>query len=160
MPDTEIPLEPLAQETVDVFGAAVPLVEVEVDGRRQRYVPLRPVVEHLGLSWRVEEARVRADLVLQDEMRRVRLAPEQVLLALPLAFFHGWLFGLPLDLIEDRALRGQLAAFQQAAIEALHRALGPLPLDLAALFGSDRPAGEGAPPAPPTEDQAPGPDDA
>ena len=68
--------------------------------------------------------------------RRLRLAPERLLLDLPLAFFHGWLFGLLLEMIEDPALRIQLAAFDQEAICVLHRALGPLPLDLATPLGT------------------------
>lgn len=46
-------LEPIREVTIDFYGDEIPaaLVVIDEEGRQVVYVPVRPLVEYMGLSW-------------------------------------------------------------------------------------------------------------
>ena len=46
-------LEPVREVSVDFYGDEIPtaLVVIDEDGQQAIYVPMRPLVEYMGLSW-------------------------------------------------------------------------------------------------------------
>lgn len=101
------------QRRVDFYGDEIIAVMVEdggdhdSSGQAQVYIPLRPIVDYLGLSWSGQFERVKGDEVLAEVLRSVRVtrteADTRTLLCLPLEYLSGWLFG-----IEARRVKPEL----------------------------------------------------
>src|SRR5437870_891592 len=94
-------LVPLRKQTVDFYGDQVLAVLVEEGGEQHVYVPLRPIVEYLGLTWPSQTLRLRRDPVLAAGSRIVFITktnPREPgnpnMLCLPLDLLPGWLFGI------------------------------------------------------------------
>ena len=104
---TALALVPVQQRQVDFYGDEIVAVVVDEGGPPQDYIPLRPIVEYLGLSWSGQFERVKGDEVLADVVRSVRVtrteADTRTLLCLPLEYLSGWLFG-----IEARRVKPEL----------------------------------------------------
>lgn len=104
-----IALVPVQQRQVDFYGDEIVAVVVDEGEQPQVYVPLRPIVEYLGLNWSGQFRRVKDDEVLADVVRSVRVIQTEVgvgsrtLLCLPLEYLSGWLFG-----IEARRVKPEL----------------------------------------------------
>ncbi|MEO8288182.1 MAG: phage antirepressor N-terminal domain-containing protein [Chloroflexota bacterium] len=100
-------LVPVQQRQVDFYGDEIVAVVVDEGEQPQVYVPLRPIVEYLGMSWSGQFERVKGDEVLADVVRSVRVtrteADTRTLLCLPLEYLSGWLFG-----IEARRVKPEL----------------------------------------------------
>lgn len=95
---TSTALVPVQQRRVDFYSDDIVAVVVEEGSQPQVYIPLRPIVEYLGLSWSGQFERVKGDEVLADVVRSVRVtrteADTRTLLCLPLEYLSGWLFGV------------------------------------------------------------------
>ena len=61
-------LVPLRQQTVDFYGDPITAAQ---GADETIYVPLRPIVEHLGLDWSSPVKRLRRDAVLTHGIRSV-----------------------------------------------------------------------------------------
>jgi hypothetical protein len=100
-------LVPVQQRQVDFYGDEIVAVVVDEGEQSQVYVPLRPIVEYLGLNWSGQFQRVKGDEVLADVIRSVWItqteAGGRTLLCLPLEYLSGWLFG-----IEARRVKAEL----------------------------------------------------
>src|SRR5258707_367159 len=57
-------LVPLQVRQVEFYGDAITVALVQVGGRTQVYVVLRPLCQYLGLSWSSQLQRLREDDVL------------------------------------------------------------------------------------------------
>jgi hypothetical protein len=94
---TSTALVPVQQRQVDFYGDEIVAVVVEEGAQPQVYIPLRPIVEYLGLSWSGQFRRVKEDEVLADVMRSVRVtrteADTRTFLYLPLEYLSGGLSG-------------------------------------------------------------------
>ncbi len=83
------------------------------------YVPVRPVVDALGLSWSGQNGRINRDPVLSNIARFVRVTRTNSsggnpnMMALPLEFINGWMFGINASRakpeIKDRLIRYRLS---------------------------------------------------
>ncbi len=65
-------LVPLEQRAVDFYEDQIIAVIVEEEGERRIYVPMRPIVEYLGLAWPPQYSRIQRDPVLSAASRRGR----------------------------------------------------------------------------------------
>lgn len=93
------PLVPVEEKTVPFYEDEVLAVIVETEGDRQVYVPLRPIVDTLGLDWSSQTRRLRRDTVLAESVRSVAITATEAggkreMLCLPLDMLPGWLFGV------------------------------------------------------------------
>ena len=100
-------LVPVQQRQVDFYGDEIVAVMIDEGEESQVYVPLRPIVEYLGLTWQGQWERVKGDEILAEVVRSVRVtlteAGSRTLLCLPLDYLSGWLFG-----IEARRVKPEL----------------------------------------------------
>jgi hypothetical protein len=101
----ETALVPVREQVVDFYGDPIPVAE---DPAGELYVPLRPLVEFLGLDIGAARRRVARDEVLAARSRQVRMTGsdgrQRTFLSLPLDLLPGWLFG-----IETSRVRPELA---------------------------------------------------
>ena len=119
-------LEPIREETIDFYGDEIPaaLVVIDEDGRQVVYVPVRPLVEYMGLSWSGQRERIRRDAVLSEMVQGVRVTrtPQeggsQIMLCLPLDYINGFLFGINANRIKPE-LRDQLIIYQRECYQVL-----------------------------------------
>ncbi|MCB8980639.1 MAG: hypothetical protein H6657_24785 [Ardenticatenaceae bacterium] len=122
-------LEPVREVTVDFYGDEIPtaLVVIDEDGRQVVYVPVRPLVEYLGLSWSGQWERIKRDAVLSEIVQGVRVTrtPEeggtQVMLCLPLDYINGFLFGINANRVKPE-LRDRLITYQRECYQVLSAA--------------------------------------
>src|SRR3712207_3198976 len=95
MPDENATsLVPQLQKVVHFYDDPITVALVADD----IYVPLRPIVEALGLSWGSQRNRVQRDEVLASQVRQVTMAGadgrQRDLVCIPLDTLPGWLFGI------------------------------------------------------------------
>lgn len=113
----------LEERTVDFYGDAIGVVIIEVEDQAQLYVPLRPLCNFLGLAWSGQFERVQRDPVLSDVLRFVRVPPknqggDQELLALPLEYLPGWLFGISVSRVHPQ-LHAALRRYRKECFRVL-----------------------------------------
>jgi hypothetical protein len=117
-------LIPAEQKFVEFHGDQ--LIAVLVDG--EPYVPIRPLCDYLELSWSGQRERVLRDDVLSEAAATVRVTRTEgerevarELLALPLKYLNGWLFGVNARRVKDE-LRSKLIQYQKECYEVLAQA--------------------------------------
>ncbi|MBP8000044.1 MAG: phage antirepressor N-terminal domain-containing protein [Chloroflexi bacterium] len=119
-------LEPIKEVTIDFYGDEIPAALVVIDeaGRQVVYVPVRPLVEYMGLSWSGQRERIKRDAVLSAMAQGVRVTrtPEQggsqVMLCLPLDYINGFLFGINANRVKPE-LRERLITYQRECYQVL-----------------------------------------
>jgi hypothetical protein len=117
-------LVPVEEREVQFYDDRIVAVSVDVAGRRQVYVPLRPIVEALGLNWSGQLQRLRRDSVLNEVSRFVCVThtdstggdPEVV--AIPIEFLNGWLFGVSASRVKEE-LREKVLRYQKECYRIL-----------------------------------------
>ena len=140
--DKPAPLAPLEVRTIDFHGDSLTAALVtDDDGRPVVFVPVRPLAEFLGLSWAGQRDRIARDDVLSDVAMIVRVTRTHMpgsrarrsldMLALPVEFVPGWLFGIDVSRVRPE-LRERLTLYRREAFAVLWRAfnageLAPLP---------------------------------
>ncbi|MCZ7568797.1 MAG: ORF6C domain-containing protein [Ardenticatenaceae bacterium] len=97
-------LVPLEERAVAFHEDTIRAAAVEVAGERRIYVPIRPIVEYLGLDWSAQRQRIMRDEVLAEAVQGVVITTTpsesgagggpQEMLCLPVEMMHGWLFGI------------------------------------------------------------------
>jgi hypothetical protein len=118
------PLVPLEQKDVLFYDDEIVAVRVQKEELAQVYVPLRPIVETLGVDWSGQLRRLRNDPVLSGEVEEIRIntagGPQQMP-CLPLDMLNGWLFGInPNRVRED--VRERLIRYQRECYRVLYDA--------------------------------------
>ncbi len=119
-------LEPIKEVTIDFYGDEIPAALVVIDeaGQQVVYVPVRPLVEYMGLSWSGQRERINRDPVLSTMAQGVRVTrtPEQggsqVMLCLPLDYINGFLFGINANRVKPE-LRERLITYQRECYQVL-----------------------------------------
>lgn len=121
---TDNALIPLEQKDVLFYEDEITAVRVRRDGQTQVFVPLRPIVELLGLDWSGQLRRVRNDAVLAEEVQPVRVETAggpQEMPCLPLDMLNGWLFGINANRVKE-AVRARLVRYQRDCYRVLYEA--------------------------------------
>lgn len=92
-------LVPVDVRQFTFYEDEITVVLLEVEGRRQVYVVLRPLCQYLGLSWSSQLQRIREDDVLTEGITSVLLSNTEVghrqrykMIGLKLELLPGWLF--------------------------------------------------------------------
>jgi hypothetical protein len=132
---SESSLIPVEQRTVVFYDDEITAVVVENDQGRTVYIPVRILCDHLGLSYSGQRERINRDPVLSDVVRFVRVTRTNTeggnpnVLALPLDFLNGWLFGVSANRV-NQDIREKLIAYQRECYQVLARhftAVSPAP---------------------------------
>jgi hypothetical protein len=137
------PLVPIEQRSVDFHGEQLTAVLGTSDNDVPIIlVPVKPLVEYLGLDWRSQRHRIQRDPVLSEVAQGVvimtppsptgRGGGRQRMLALPVEFLHGWLFGVDVSRARPE-LRDKLTTYRREVFGVLWNAfqagtLGAAPL--------------------------------
>jgi hypothetical protein len=121
-------LIPVEEKTVLFYEDELTAVLVEKEGRAEIYVPLRPIAEQLGLNWSGQYLRIRRDPILSESTRGVfvtqtpgRGGGTQEMMALPLKFIPGWLFGVNVNRVRED-LREKILRYQRECYDVLAEA--------------------------------------
>lgn len=132
-------LVPVEQKQVLFYEDEIVAVLVADGAEQEVYVPVRPLVELLGLSWGSQLQRLRKDPVLAEEVHQIRVETAggpQAMAAIPLDFLQGWLFGINANRVKE-AVRPRLIRYQRECYRVLAEAFHegelttePLEIDL------------------------------
>jgi len=123
---TDKALAPLDQKQVIFYDDEITAVLVQIEGKEEVYVPVRPICEFLGVSWTGQLRRINRDAVLSGEIRSVNVTftepnrTRQIAMqCLPLDYISGFLFGINPDRtkpeIKDKLIRYQRECFKVLA---------------------------------------------
>jgi len=125
----EMALVPVEQKEVVFYEDMVTAVLVQDKSPQGTiYVPLRPLVDRLGLSWPGQFERLQRDEVLSEVAKGVRVTrtPEQGgdqdMLCLPLRFLPGWLFGIQASRVKDPEIREKIIRYRRECYDVLWEA--------------------------------------
>lgn len=136
-------LVPIETRTVELEGDELIAVLVEKGGRQVIYVPVNPLVEHLGLAARGQRRRINDDPVLSEVAQTVRIerpagrgGGTQEMLCLPLTFVNGFLFGISANRVKEE-LREKIIQYQRHCYNVLAEAFGVSETGILARMGED-----------------------
>lgn len=117
---------PVEQKTILFYEDEITAVRT-VDGRI--FVPIRPIVERLGLSWSGQRERIIRDRVLSEEAATVRVTRTEgdrqiarELLCIPLDYLSGFLFGISADRVKLE-YQADVIRYQRECYKVLSEAL-------------------------------------
>lgn len=123
-------LVPIETRTVELEGDELIAVLVEKSGKQVIFVPINPLVEHLGLAPRSQRRRINDDPVLSKVAQTVRIerpagkgGGTQEMLCLPLTFVNGFLFGISANRVK-KELREKIIQYQRECYNVLAEAFG------------------------------------
>jgi hypothetical protein len=148
---TDSALVPVEQKNVEFYGDYLVAVRTE-DGNV--YVPVRPICDLLGVNFDGQRRRINRDPVLADEIMSVVVTTTDIdpasrrphtseMLALPLDYLSGFLFGINASRVKDE-IRDRLIRYQRECYKVLDEAFkeGRLTADPSfdELLSSDSPA--------------------
>lgn len=132
-----------SQETreLDFYGDSL-LIGI-VDG--VAYVALRPIVDFLKIDWTAQYQRVQRDDVLNEEKRLVVMIGadnrKRPMVALPIEFLHGWLFGITSSRMKDPEIAAKLKLYRRDCFRVLWREFGSIgSVEETVVVSSERPA--------------------
>ena len=120
-------LSPIEQKQIEFQGSEVTAVMVQDEnGRENVYIPLKPLVEGIGLSWSGARERIKRNPILNDvcisirvtriEMGRGKGARE--FLSIPISHLNGFLFGVNANRVKLE-IRPLLLEYQAKCYEVL-----------------------------------------
>jgi hypothetical protein len=128
---TESALVSVEQKTIVFYEDEITAVRMK-DGRI--FVPVRPIVERLGLNWSGQYSRLRRDAVLREEQGVCVIQTpggRQEALCIPLDYLSGFLFGINADRVKPE-YREDVIRYQRECYKVLSEALseGRLTVDV------------------------------
>ena len=122
---TQTKLVPVEQKQVEFYEDEVLAVRLE---NGAVMVPLRPIVERLGLDWRAQTRRINRDPILSEEIQSVAVTAtdsyrtiKRDMLCLPLDFVSGFLFGVNANRVKAE-LRERVIMYQRECHKVLAEA--------------------------------------
>lgn len=125
MSNEEKALVPIEEKTVDFYGDEIKGgIVIHPPSERRVYVPVRPLVDFLGVDWRGQRQRIRRDPVLSAEMSMVVMETTggpQEMMCLPLDMLNGWLFGIQASRVKEE-LQEKLIRYQRECYRVLANA--------------------------------------
>ncbi len=115
-------LVPVEQRTVIFYDDELTAVVVDVDGRQVVYVPIRPICDFLGVDWSAQRQRINRDPILSRHFVVVTTTKSgrgnPNVLALPLDYLNGWLFGINANRVNED-VRDKLLRYQEECYRVL-----------------------------------------
>ena len=117
------------QKEIEFYGDNVIAVRVE-DGAV--YVPVRPLCELIGVDWNGQRTKLNKDPVLSGKIASVEITLQvrdnrqtikSNMIALPLDYLNGWLFGINANRVKDE-IRDSLIQYQTDCYRVLFEAFG------------------------------------
>ena len=114
-------LIPIEQKTVEFYQDQVTAVRL---ANGEVYIPLRPIVEDLGLDWASQTRRINRDPVLAEVKGVVVTTTPggpQEMLALPLDYLSGFLFGVNANRVKEE-IRERVIRYQKECYKVLAEA--------------------------------------
>ncbi len=129
---SEQALVPIEQRMVLFYEDEITAVVADDEQGRTVYVPVRPICDFMGLNWDGQRRRISRDAVLSQETMSVvvtttdiepssRRPRTSVLIALPLKYIPGWLFGINADRVKPK-LRDKIIRYQRECYDVLAEA--------------------------------------
>ena len=121
-------LTPIEQKQIAFQDGKVTAVMVQDEnGRENVYIPLRPLVEGMGLRWQAQYNRIKRNPVLNDACMIVSVTdtnpkggnPNK--LCIPISHLNGFLFGINANRVKSE-IRPLLVEYQAKCYEALFSA--------------------------------------
>lgn len=120
---TDNALVPVEQKAILFYEDEITAIKME-DGRI--FVPVRPIVERLGLNWSGQRLRLLRDPVLRDEQRvcviHTLRRGRQEAICVPLDYLSGFLFGISADRVKPE-YRDDVIRYQRECYKVLSEAL-------------------------------------
>lgn len=120
-------LKPIEEKTVLFYEDELTAVLIREGDRSEIYVPVRPIADYLGLTWGSQYNRLRRDPILSEALRGVFITKTpgrggtQEMLALPLKFIPGWLFGISASRVREE-LQDKILRYQRECYDVLAEA--------------------------------------
>lgn len=126
-------LTPIEQREVPFQDGMVTAVMVQDDdGRENIYVPLRLLVEGMGLDWSAQRKRIKKNIVLDKVCMSVAVTATDIdddskrprtsnYLSIPISHLNGFLFGINARRVKDE-IRPLLIDYQEKCYEVLFHA--------------------------------------
>ena len=115
-------LVPIEQRAVIFYDDELTAVVVDVDGRQVVYVPIRPICDFLGIDWSAQRQRINRDPILSRHFVVVTTTKSgrgnPNVLALPLDYLNGWLFGINANRVNED-VRDKLLRYQEECYRVL-----------------------------------------
>lgn len=99
------------------FGSEILVINLN----NKPYVPMKQVVENIGLVWHAQFERLQRNEVLSQGIRVIRIPSnggEQDAVCLPLHYLNGWLFGIKISKVKPE-LKEKLLRYQKDCYEVL-----------------------------------------
>jgi hypothetical protein len=141
-------LVPIEQKTVEFYEDQVTAIRMD---NGHVFVPLRPIIDRLGIDWASQTRRINRDPILSEETKvcvvvtTTQGKPDQRrdMLCLPLDYLSGFLFGINANRVKSD-LRERVIRYQRECYKVLAEAFteGRLTADPSfdELLASDSPA--------------------
>lgn len=141
-------LVPTGVREVEFYGDQIVAVLVAAPGQARPaiYVPVRPLCEYIGVSWSGQRERIMRDPVLSEVSEFVRVTRTKSpggsargnpnVLALPIEYLNGWLFGINATRVKDD-IRDALIRYQRECYLALWEVFQPEVLGQAVSLQGD-----------------------
>ncbi|MEM7335619.1 MAG: phage antirepressor N-terminal domain-containing protein [Chloroflexota bacterium] len=123
-------LPTIEQKDIQFLDRQVTAVMVQDEnGRENVYIPLRPLVEGMGLNWSSQYKRIKKNPVLNDVCISVSLSETEIgrgkgarkVLAIPISKLNGFLFGINANRVRSE-IRPLIVAYQEKCYQVLFSA--------------------------------------
>ena len=124
--DNKAALVPFEEKQVEFYGDELTAVMIQEKERAEIYVPMKPIVEYLGLTWPPQYSRIQRDPVLSKAATSIIVTVTEVgqrgeMLCLPLKFLPGFLFGISVNRVREE-LRERIIRYQEECYDVLWEA--------------------------------------
>ncbi len=140
MTDLKI-IQPISRKQILFYDDELTAVIVETGNGHTTYVPIKPIVDHLGLAWTGQQQRIQRDPILSEVALIVRIESENMaqsggspnVLCLPLDFVNGFLFGIQVSRVKPE-LQNKVLLYQRECYRVLAAAFieeQPKPMTMA-----------------------------
>lgn len=108
--------------TIDFHGTD--LIAIAGDSPATTLIPMKPLVERMGLDWNAQLKRIKTNQILFEGMSVLTIpsagGPQETI-ALPLSLINGWMVGIQPNRIDDPERRARVLAYQREAFDVLFR---------------------------------------
>lgn len=127
MSDVSKSLIPLEQKTVAFYEDEITAVLVETDHKKEVFVPIRQICDHLGLAFSGQRTHINRDPVLSTATKIVIVTITNAkggnpnMLCLSLKYLPGWLFGVNANRVKPE-LREKIIRYQKECYDVLWEA--------------------------------------